>query len=79
MAGLGGELNVSTATPQRTCPSVQGTLPTPADQTMYRHLAGNGPKAFCGILKLAFFPLVSVLPQPGPESREAHTITLCPP
>lgn len=63
------------AKPARTlqaCPSLQVTPSTPTDQTRCRQLVGAGLKAFPGDLKLAFFFLVPVFPQPVPEAWEAQ-------
>lgn len=54
----------------RACPFLQVTLPTPADQTRDWHLAGAGPKAFPGDLKLPFVILVPVFSHSLTMARE---------
>lgn len=79
IAGRG--LGVSTADSlKRGCPSVQVTPHrTPAEQSRCGHVAGAGTKAFPGVLKVAFFFLVPIFPQPMPEAQEVEAPVFCPP
>ena len=78
-AGCGLSVSTTDSPPQRMSPSVPVTLPTPAEQTRGGHLAVAGTKAFPGDLKLAFFLLVPIFPQPVPEAREVEAVHFCPP